>query len=447
MVINDTDEYSDPGILITDDVNLNLSISVISILKDSVELLTSPISISNLSSYVTYYNNATYIITYVGKDNAGNLSNSLQRTVNVIILPFTMTLKPMTISNFDSVYSFCDVAEIAYTNKTYMVSLNVYINSKNYPAYLTSTDSADWKYNNYFVTYFSGLSLQANILRLVGANDRFIMIIKTISNNPANDLLYTFSSNDGGVSWTLITTSNDKYSLDSIRTVNNIFFYNLSNSPYTGYRSLDGITWTQCTGTRVDNYGLMYAYGNGIYVSASRAGHVIISTDGINWNTNVALRGYVIESYEEIRNIAFGNGKFILTNYDTYVSPPTGTNYILYSINGITWTRVELPYYNNNKLMGSSRYTGISSIFYHKNKFIMQLYDNYDNPNTTIYYVFTSYDEIDWKISTFNFSTSLSGSYQNNLNKILFYPTSKITKTGSNYYLYFINGEHLDLED
>ena len=431
MNVTSTNQYSEPGILITDNINLNLSTSVISILKDSVELLTSPISISNTPSYITYLSDSTFVITYLGKDDVGNLSITLQRTVNVI-MPFTMTLKPMSISGFDTVYTSANITNIVYTNGTYMVGSHVYINSKMYPAYLTSTDGVNWTYNNYFVTYFSSLvpSVEASILKLVGANGRFIMRCRV------SETTYSFYSDDGGNSWNFqYNILYQRFTLESIRAVNNVFFYNLSNSPYTAYRSLDGITWTQCTGTRVDNYGL-HAYGNGIYVSASRAGNVIVSTDGLNWNTNVALRGYVIESYESVRNIAFGNGKFVLTNYDTGYTLPqgaTGTNYILYSTNGISWTRVELPYYNNLKYIGNP-YIGINSLNYHKNKFVMQLYDSIGAR-----YVFTSSDAISWNIETYSFTKNLADCEHISLNNILFYPVTPITKSGSSYYPFLIN--------
>jgi hypothetical protein len=433
MNVSTNNQYSEPGITITDNINLNLTTSVISILKDSVELLTAPITVSNTSSYITYVNDATYSITYLGKDDAGNLSTTLQRTVNVI-MPFTMSLSPMTISNFDAVYSSARINSMVYTNGTYMAAYGVTIDGRTYPSYLTSTDGINWSYNNYFVTYFSPLAFDVGILNLAAANNIFVICITRYSNQS----VYTFSSNDNGVSWTLDNSSlNIAYNVmnrNSLRGVGNFFFYNLYASPYTGFRSSDGLTWTQCTGTRTEYYTL-YAYGNGIYVAASRAGNVITSTDGLSWTSAVALSGYVIQSYEQVRNIAFGNGKFILTNYDTGNSPPTGTNYILYSTNGVSWTRVDLPYYNNQKLMGSSGYIGISSIYYVKNKFVMGLYDS-----LVPVYIFTSPDGISWNVETFTFTKNLADlSNQRGLNNKLFYPVSRIDKIDSSYYPFFIN--------
>lgn len=131
---------------------------------------------------------------------------------------------------------------------------------------------------------------------------------------------YVTTSTDEGTTWStpkqLVTTgswSNVIYANGSFMMLN---FHNGKLATST-----DGITWT----TR-DTYSLEYwrglAYGNGIYVAVGPSGGTIMtSTDGETWTKRTV--GSVIW-----KDIAYGNGKFIIISDGGYFSTST---------DGVTW--------------------------------------------------------------------------------------------------------------
>jgi hypothetical protein len=87
-----TGPYVDPGVTASDNISTNLTVYASSIKNGTTELLTSPILLSNISSYLNFSPNNTYVITYTTTDNDGNQAIPIYRTVSIsaaIILPLT----------------------------------------------------------------------------------------------------------------------------------------------------------------------------------------------------------------------------------------------------------------------------------------------------------------------------------------------------------------------
>lgn len=108
---------------------------------------------------------------------------------------------------------------------------------------------------------------------------------------------------------------------------NGMFFvFNTSNASY--FYSMDGKTFQKGT---LPNFGsnIMMNYGHGKYViiraSATAAAY---SEDGINWTDITSNLPTLTNSYNEIYNLAYGNGRFVAV---------LKKNYILYSDDGETW--------------------------------------------------------------------------------------------------------------
>ena len=92
--------------------------------------------------------------------------------------------------------------------------------------------------------------------------------------------------------------------------------------------STDGITWTEAAlPSGADSINVIYCGGGKFFGSVPNGG-IYYSTDGITWNKTTLPVSY-------IKNIVYGNGKFVVTGYDEndlYLGS-------YYSTDGITWQK------------------------------------------------------------------------------------------------------------
>ena len=127
-----------------------------------------------------------------------------------------------------------------------------------------------------------------------------------------------------GVNWTLRTASSPSSQWESV-TYGNGTFVVVSNDTMI-MTSPDGENWTSrpVAVTGYDGWKAV-TYGNGIFVAIpSVNGHVISSTDGINWNIGSGYSSYSWKS------VVYGNGTFVAVAYNS--------NTVMTSANGTDWT-------------------------------------------------------------------------------------------------------------
>ena len=127
-------------------------------------------------------------------------------------------------------------------------------------------------------------------------------------------------ANIGNGTWNCITYGNGKYVA-------------VGDDGNTAY-STDGINWAKGNIGNLKIFELRsVAYGNGRFVAVgetrnftSDAAKRIYSTDGINWNKSEGSHSGINESHY---NVAYGNGKFVTSEYSD--------GDVLSSSDGITW--------------------------------------------------------------------------------------------------------------
>ena len=107
--------------------------------------------------------------------------------------------------------------------------------------------------------------------------------------------------------------------------------------------SVDGITWSHATLPTGVTWLENVAYGNGVFVAIAK--NPIYSTDGVHWNNSTSLAS--ISGLGSWKFVMYGNGKF--------VAHKTRSNTAVYSMDGINWTSIELPFSDE---WGSSIYMG-----------------------------------------------------------------------------------------
>ena len=141
----------------------------------------------------------------------------------------------------------------------------------------------------------------------------------------------------------------------SVCFANNKFVAVAYESRYGAYSS-DGITWNQCDlGTSSRWYSI--TYGLDIYLAISEYSIYTYSSDGVNWTYRSLPTG--------LRQIAFGNGKFVGVKFDTLTA---GTN-IVYSSDGLAWTEahidginwISIAYGNGIFIVGN--YEGLTPLY------------------------------------------------------------------------------------
>lgn len=103
--------------------------------------------------------------------------------------------------------------------------------------------------------------------------------------------------------------------------------------------SPDGINWTLGSTISIPGTIRSIVYGNGKYIAVIRGNNaqtisnLIMSTDGINWNT------IPVDTSYDWYAITYGNGKFVAVSSDIY----NPTCKVITSPDGITWTMADIP--------------------------------------------------------------------------------------------------------
>jgi hypothetical protein len=128
-------------------------------------------------------------------------------------------------------------------------------------------------------------------------------------------------SSDGGINW---TTRKPAANFTSIAYNGSV--YVAVSSDKICATSTDGINWTRRADFSDSVFDIATSGSLFVAVGGSESVYMTTSTDGINWTTR-SPNGLGI-SY--LRNIVFGNGKFVAGSYIG--------GYIITSANGIDWT-------------------------------------------------------------------------------------------------------------
>ena len=111
------------------------------------------------------------------------------------------------------------------------------------------------------------------------------------------------------------------------------------------------LIWSSATPAEENWWRSAAAYGNGKYVTVASGGtnRVMYSTDGISWTSASATE------QNSWRGIAYGNGKFVAVSQN-------GTNRVMYSTDGITWS--------NSSISGVPNTYSWQSVVYGNGKFV-----------------------------------------------------------------------------
>ncbi|WP_455717099.1 WD40/YVTN/BNR-like repeat-containing protein, partial [Anaerosporobacter sp.] len=118
-----------------------------------------------------------------------------------------------------------------------------------------------------------------------------------------------YYSTDNGLNWTEVTTSSSYW---SVKFVNDRFMAFLSNGNTPAY-SLDGITWTNTSGSSTVN-AYHVAYGDGMYIigGAAYAQTLSYSYNGANFTESYYLTGDLSSI-----DMTYGGGYFLLAGVDS----------------------------------------------------------------------------------------------------------------------------------
>lgn len=176
---------------------------------------------------------------------------------------------------------------------------------------LTSTDGITWS----FASFFAGQTYALGSMTCLGISGSNILAIGGGANG------FIARSSDGGINW---TTRKPSAPFTSIAYNGSV--YVAASRDKICATSTDGINWTRRADFQQPIYGI--ATSGSLFVAVGGAepyGFLTTSTDGINWTSRSP--GGLFES--ELRNIVFGNGKFVAGSFAGHITT---------SANGIDWT-------------------------------------------------------------------------------------------------------------
>ena len=145
-----------------------------------------------------------------------------------------------------------------------------------------------------------------------------------------------------GVNWTSRNSAADNYWY-GITYGNGLFvavgFSGTGNRVMT---SPDGITWTTRNSQSDINWSSV-VYGNGIFVVVSNTGgtqRVLTSSDGITWTLRNVTSSNALNAWY---SVTYGNGLFVAVSNNSYNGGTGGTDRVMTSPDGITWTTRTTP--------------------------------------------------------------------------------------------------------
>lgn len=141
--------------------------------------------------------------------------------------------------------------------------------------------------------------------------------------------------------WTLKTSPGTATWREMIVGANDYLVAVRTNTGFT-FRSIDdGQNWVAGNQpTTRTNCGLCYANGQYVMVSTNAtAATTYTSPDGLNWTARVFTASGWANTYD-LQSVAYGNGVYVGVGG---VSTTAGDLYIIYSSDGITWTRTTVP--------------------------------------------------------------------------------------------------------
>ena len=158
----------------------------------------------------------------------------------------------------------------------------------------------------------------------------------------------SFSSDDGGITWTPMTGLNPKKDYNSVAYGNGRFV--CVGNDGESYYSTDGKTWTPMTGLNEKYKFRSVAYGNGRFICVGADHYAHHSIDGETWERETFIGN---SGREGCTSIAYGNSKFVvICDTNIYVTS-----------DGINWNFASTPH-------SSSGFADYSSVMYGGDRFI-----------------------------------------------------------------------------
>lgn len=187
----------------------------------------------------------------------------------------------------------------------------------------------------------------AKAVTVTGASSYSLFVSWPVGENPAQ---MTVGTNTTGKTITITTATE-------------------SGNSASGMRSTNGIDWTlQSMGSIAQSYNSI-TYGGGQFVAVGDAGAVAYSSNGTSWTS------LTLPSALNMQSVAYGAGLYVAV-------ASTGTNRILTSPDGITWTNRASP----------DDGVAWNEVIYANNKFVIVGASGGTNSNRTGY----SLDGINW---------------------------------------------------
>lgn len=373
--------YTDPGVTATDNFDTNITVYVSSIKNNNIELLTTPILISNIGSYLSYANETSYIVKYTASDSDGNQAMPIYRTINISTTLIFTRPAVTGMSNLFSNNKINGLIGATYINGSYMVwpCENGSIDNTSCKLY-TSTNRINWTYNSYLV---NNIPNGRTIMHAASSLTATILIIAETSSK-----WNIYRSTNTYATWSLVYSSNQ-----SLYTA---YYFN-GNFIILGsvvlMSTTDGLTWTVIL---TDTYYLAM-YGNNIYILVNGDTYIRSADNCVTWTTHKFSNYIALLANVGLSAGGYANGRFIVTRYST--SSSKGLYYI-HSTDGLSWTLSELPYYNGINAGGSSNCYYIHAVIKLGSKVYVIIILRNDPTYGTVTYIVASQDCISWSINT-----------------------------------------------
>jgi hypothetical protein len=231
-----------------------------------------------------------------------------------------------------------------------------------------SSDGLNWipvPSSNFISTGYGGVSEATTFTSIVWGNDKFVavsaqgdifyssngiswtkVVNSTFSGDDINSITWgnnrfvavgnKMAYSNNGITWTAVTVTSSTFGGNS-PTINDIAWGNNKFVAGGGSKmshSSDGINWTAVGNTTFNDGRIMIiVWGNNKFIAWGGSQMAYSSDFGVTW-----IEASIFDTLVTNLSIAWGNNKFVAVGY---ANGPKAA----YSLDGITWTAINIPFY------------------------------------------------------------------------------------------------------